>query len=274
MNESAIVTLAIGEPYFSNWNTYCAANWRAYAERHGFDLIVLTEPLDLSPRAAARSTSWQKCLVLSQAFAARYRQIVLLDSDIAINANIAPPVTDNVPLERIGGVISGSHLHEDLRVVFLSHIRGKTYPYQRGLAHWDDDQQSYYRLYGFPPPAEGIVQGGVLVTSPEHHRDLFLQVYQAQYEQSHRTFEQIPLSFEILRHNLFHPLDTRFNSVFFETMLVFYPHLANKAHPDFETHAKYATRIQFFNNFFLHFALAPEFMRFLFDDVGTDQSPG
>src|SRR5437016_12929944 len=90
LKEGALVTLAIGEHYLSNWQKYCAADWQAYAAKHGYDLIVITEPLDRSPRAMARSPAWQKCLVLSQEFARQYHQIVLLDSDIAINAATAP----------------------------------------------------------------------------------------------------------------------------------------------------------------------------------------
>jgi len=37
--------------------------------------------------------SWQKLLVLNQEFARKYRQVVLLDSDIAINATAAPRIS-------------------------------------------------------------------------------------------------------------------------------------------------------------------------------------
>ena len=90
MNRAALVTLAIGQPYLANWQKYCAANWQAYSQKHRFDLHVITEPLDHSPLAASRSPAWQKCLVLSQDFARRYRQVVLLDSDIAINTEFSP----------------------------------------------------------------------------------------------------------------------------------------------------------------------------------------
>lgn len=273
MNDAAIVTLAIGESHASNWKRYCAPNWLPYADKHQLDLIVLTEPLDDSPQAQARSPAWQKCLVLNQPFVAQYRQVVLLDSDIIINADSSPRITSQVPVERIGGVISGSHLQEDLRVVLLNRLRGRNYPYERGLSHWHNDQQSYYRLYGFLPPTEGIIQTGVLVASPTHHRELFLDVYAAQHQQADRTYEQIPLSYEILRRNVFQALDSRFNSVFFETMLVYYPHLVNQARPDFEQLAKYATRIQYFNSFFLHFAFAAEFMRFVFDETDDSSIP-
>ena len=50
----AIVALAIGEPYLSNWQKYCAPSWQAYAKKHGYDIIVLTEPLDRARQFGAR----------------------------------------------------------------------------------------------------------------------------------------------------------------------------------------------------------------------------
>jgi len=264
MNDTALVTLAIGQRHLLNWKKYCEAGWRAYAHKHQMDVIVVSEPLDQSEQAQVRSPSWQKCLVLSQPWAAQYRQIVLLDSDVAINAVIAPRITNGVPLERVGGVISGSHIQDDLRIVLLSRLRGRDYPYEKGLSQWRQDQDAFYGPYELPPPAEGIIQGGVLVTSPAHHRDLFRHLYLAPDPQPfNTTYEQIPLSYEILSRNLFYALDTRFNSVFIETMLVYYPYLEIKELPDFDVLATYATRAQFLNNFFLHFAYDAAFMRYL-----------
>ena len=51
-NKKAIVTMAIGEErYMANWKTYCEPNWRPYADKFGFDLICLNDPLDDSERA-------------------------------------------------------------------------------------------------------------------------------------------------------------------------------------------------------------------------------
>src|SRR5688572_19595633 len=124
MNETAIASLAIGEPYYSNWQKYCAAGWKAYAAKHQLDLIVITEALDRSPLAAGRSPAWQKCLVAGQEFALKYRQIVLLDCDVAINPRLAPNICDQVPAELVGGVIVGSYIHPDLRVVLLTRLTG------------------------------------------------------------------------------------------------------------------------------------------------------
>ena len=70
MTKQAIVTLAIGADYAERFEHHCRANWSAYAKRHGFDLIVITEPLDTSDRARRRSPAWQKCLAGIFCFAA------------------------------------------------------------------------------------------------------------------------------------------------------------------------------------------------------------
>src|SRR5947209_14461144 len=104
MPDSAIVVVAIGAETLCYWRTYCEQQCRAYAAKSGYDLILVTEPLDRSPRAAGRSPAWQKCLVLSQDFSTIYRQIISLDSDILINAATAPRITDQTPVDRVGGV--------------------------------------------------------------------------------------------------------------------------------------------------------------------------
>lgn len=264
MNSAAIVTLVIGDAHREAWLKYSAANWQAYAQKHQLDLIAIDEPLDHSPRALARSPAWQKCLVLSQDFAKQYRQIILIDSDIVINVEDAPNIAEQVSPEMVGGVISGSHIHEDLRVVLLSRLRAKPYAYQRGLAHWHADQKEFYLPYGLRGPDTGIVQTGVLVASPERHQSIFEAIYAANYPIETRGYEQLPLSHALLSGELFQQLDTRFNSVFFETMLVHYPYLLNNATPNYELLARFATGVEFANNFFLHFAYKMEFMSYLF----------
>ncbi|HXI99808.1 MAG TPA: hypothetical protein VNH44_01210, partial [Micropepsaceae bacterium] len=62
MSRKAIVTLAIGAAYAERFEQLCRRNWAVYADRHGFNLIVIKEPLDTSERAQKRSPAWQKCL--------------------------------------------------------------------------------------------------------------------------------------------------------------------------------------------------------------------
>jgi hypothetical protein len=262
MKSAAIVSLMIGGTYRAMWEKYCAANWQAYANKYGLDLVVIDQALDCSPRAMSRSPAWQKCLVWSQEFARQYRQIILLDSDIAINARIAPLILDQVPVDRVGGTIAGGHIHEDLRIVLLNRLSGKHHEYQPGPALWRFNQDGYYRMYGLTPFAEGIVNTGMLVASPHEHAELFAAVYQRDYAET-RCYEQIPLSHALLSGGVYQGIDTRFNSLFYESLVVHYPYLISPQTPHFEELAAHAVRVQYETNFFLHFAYDPSFMRFL-----------
>jgi len=257
MNDRALVTLAIGQPCLDNWQRLCAAGWQAYASRHGLDLVVVTEPLVPSERPIP----WQKCFVPSHPSAAKYRQIAVLDADIAINPE-APNIFDQVPPERIGGVISGSHIHDDLKLVLLSRLLKKVIPYERGLETWRADQNLAYSNYGLTPQAAGVIQTGVLVVSPQQHAGLFRAVYDAPDPET-RQYEQMQLSHAILSAGLLCPIDSRFNSVLFETLLVHHHYLFTAAVGEPVTRA--VVHGELANNFFLHFAYNQNLMRFLGD---------
>jgi hypothetical protein len=262
--EAAIVTLVLGEQHQNFWRQYCQPTWEAYARQHGFDVIVVDQPVDRSELAASRSPAWQKCLLPSESFASQYRQLVILDSDLVINAEKAPKITDQVPETSVGGVISGSQIHPDLRIHLLSRMQKEEFAYEPAAGHWREHQAAYYRRYGLTPIDAGIVQTGVLVASPHHHKKLFEAVYYAPCKaDEHRTDEQVPLSHAILSSGLFRQIDTRFNSIFYETMLVFHYYLLNEDLPIRDVIAMCAVQAEFANNFFLHFAYDRDFVRFL-----------
>jgi hypothetical protein len=266
MNEAALVTLAVGEPHLSNWRRYCEPGWRAYAAVHGFDVFAFTEPLDRSARGLSRSVAWQKCLLLGQEQIRRYRQVVLLDADIAINP-AAPSVIDQTRPGSVGGVVSGGHIQEDLRIVLLNRLAAvNKWPlhsdYMRGSKPWEAFQSEAYAANGLAPSFPMMVQTGVLVTNPEFHRELFEAVYATDRPTSDsRCYEQVPLSHALLSANIFEPIDSRFNSVLFETLLVHHHYLFTGALGEQVTRA--IVRAEMANNFFLHFAYEPSLMRFL-----------
>ena len=260
MKQTAIATLVIGEPYQSIWSKHCLGDWYTYAQRIDAELLVFQQPLDLSPRALARSASWQKLLLLSTDACRNFRQVAILDCDIAINSQHAPNIFEQVDEEHVGGVINGSQLHADFRPMLLR--LGQ--PYQRGLAQWQADQDRHYRKIGLEPRPEGLIQGGVLVASPQHHAELFSNVYLAGFPETH-TYEQVPLSHALLSGGFFREIDTRFNCVFQETAGIYYPYVLYGQFEEKELLTKWAVRTMFTQNFFLHFAAAPQFMRYLQD---------
>jgi len=208
----ALATLVVGSDYESNFERYCRRNWTAYANRHGYDLVILNRPLDSSPRACARPFYWQKNLILEQPELADYEQVAWIDSDIVINAERAPPVFDGVPVERIGGVDEYSVPDPETyrKALAVSYLRARRL--RQPFLH-NPTPRDYYRIRGFPE-FDQVIQGGMIVSSPHHHRALFRAVYE--YEDPgipSSNYEMAALSYEILRRDLVTWLNYRFNRI-------------------------------------------------------------
>jgi hypothetical protein len=251
------VTLAVGRSFAARWHAMCEPRWRRYCERHGYDLICIEEPLDSSERAQRRSPAWQKCLVLAQPFAQRYRQIVWVDADILPNPE-APPVAASVPLERVGAVDEYSIPTREIHARTLAKL----------YARWDADgvayvhnltPAEYYRNFDLPETFDAVVQTGVLVLSPAHHRELLEDVYD-RYEDRGPGFnyEMRPLSYELLRRGVVTWLDPSFNYIWGHYKALHFPFLVtHRRHPRAAACAARATA----DVHFLHFAGDLEEMR-------------
>jgi hypothetical protein len=217
MTRQAIVTLAIGTEYADRFEAHCRASWSAYAKRHGFDLVVITEPLDTSARAKGRSPAWQKCLVLGAREVAGYDRVVWIDSDICINPS-APSILDGVSPERIGAVDEHSFPSTEVRQAILETI--VSVAPENGdadKAFWRAwrDPGSWHGYFGLPSGQSHIVQTGVLVLSPQHHSGLLEHVYEMYEDRGGKQFnyEMRPLSHEIQARTLQHWIDPRFNAL-------------------------------------------------------------
>ena len=222
----AIVTLAIGDKYHQHWKHSCEVSWNAYGRQHGFDVICIDKPLDDSERARKRSPAWQKCLILSQEFSQRYERIIWIDSDILINNHAAPAIDDGVPLEKVGAVEEFTYAREAgaRRHVLL----------QRLYSYWDKAvinyaPEEYYTKYGLPGTFNKVVQTGVLVMSPRHHRALLEKAYNDYEEKGgpEWKYEMRLLSYELLKADAVHWIDRRFNLVWIYSLFLHYPFLLN-----------------------------------------------
>jgi hypothetical protein len=273
-HSKAIVTLAIGKRYKKNWERLCRSNWQRYAEKHGYDLICIDQPLDLSERAQNRSPAWQKCLVLSQEFSGQYEQIAWVDSDILINYSIAPCIFKETPVEKVGAVADWA---SPLPQLFLQTMqrRNEYFDYV-GIDFVDDPApEYYYKNYGLPAVHE-IVHTGVMIFSPQHHRELLEQVYYGYEDKGSAewNYEARPLSWELIKADCVHWIDHRFNLIWIEYLCLHYPFLLKKKAPkplrqfqeklqrasgDLDLPVRPSLRKRcadaaFLNSFFLHFA--------------------
>jgi hypothetical protein len=246
----ALVTLAVGDAFRRRWLDVCSANWRRYADRHGYDLICLDAPLDDSERAHRRSPAWQKCLILGQPFSLRYDRLVWVDLDILIHP-FAPDICDGVPIDRIGAVDEYSIPTPELHRQMLA----KCY------AAWKDQgvafvpnatPQEYYTVFGFERGFEQVVQTGAMVLSPAYHRDLLESVYHRYDDKGPGwNYEMRPLSYEILQAGCAHWIDPRFNYIWGIYEALHFPFLTpGSQHPRLAACLDDARQ----ETYFLHFA--------------------
>lgn len=252
----ALVTLAVGADFQRRWRDVCRDNWQQYATRHGYEIICIEAALDDSPRARDRSAAWQKCLTLSQPFSRIYDRLVWIDLDILINP-LAPDVCQDVPIEMVGAVDEFSVPTPELH----RHLLVKNYArwMQQGVPFISNQTpEDYYTAYGFERGFPHVVQTGVLVLSPLHHRDILETVY-ARYDDKGRgwNYEMRPLSYELMRAGCVHWLDPRFNYIWGHYASLHFPFLADAPdHPRLLECVRDARR----QTFFLHFAGSTELM--------------
>ncbi|HWE82428.1 MAG TPA: hypothetical protein VG265_12325 [Gaiellaceae bacterium] len=232
----AIVTLAVGPGFSERWHSIAEPHWRRYCDRHGYDLICLEEPLDTSERARGRSPAWQKCLILGQPFAEEYEQIVWVDTDI-LPAPRAPSIADRVPLELVGAVDEYSVPNRELHTRTLAKL----------YRHWDDagiayvrnpTPSEYHTLFGLPAGLDSVVQTGVMVLSPAHHRAILEDTY-ARYDDRGAgwNYEMRPLSYELQHAGIVQWIDPRFNYIWGHYQALHHPFLiAHPGHPRLAEH--------------------------------------
>ena len=219
-NSKAIVTLVIGEKHWDNWHSLCQENWQKYADRHGYDIICISSPLDDSERAQKRSPCWQKCLILGAESVQKYDRVVWVDADVLINWANAPCIVEGVPVDRVGAAAEWATPNEQL----------STEARERLFETWgitdEKDERGTYVKYGISPEFDRIVQDGIMVLSPSHHRSILEKVY---HECEETGFGEMPwLSYELLKADLVQWIDPRFSTVWNVHKALYYPFLLPK----------------------------------------------
>ncbi|MCC5840249.1 MAG: hypothetical protein JJT96_09000 [Opitutales bacterium] len=97
--KTAFCTIVVGKPYQDAFDRYCRGRFERYAARHGYDPIILTEPVRELP---GRKFTWQKLCLPDLPWWRDYEQVAFIDADILI-ARDAPPLPIIAP-GKIGGV--------------------------------------------------------------------------------------------------------------------------------------------------------------------------
>lgn len=217
-----MVTIALGEEYLRSWQIYCYPHWKQYADKHGYDIVVITSLIDNGPLGASRPPHWQKLLILQVPEVAKYEQVVWLDTDVAMNVETSPCIVDffiGTGRSELVGVVPESSQPRDASNAALTaavNLRqascGQTLNQGRS---WND----VYRLNGFDTNLNDGFNAGVMVLQPGKHAHLLLEVYTKYKQSPFSWFENGPLAYHLVSRELTGALPEPFNS---NMSLIFY----------------------------------------------------
>lgn len=228
----AIVTLAVGAAFRNRWERLCAENWQQYARKHGCDLLILDQPIDRSERAARRSLAWQKCLVLADPAVKKYDQVAWFDCDIFFNPVEAPNIFDEVPIDKVGAVNSFEDPSPAENKLALERLWkwARSSPNVPATGEYKTPQDVYL-AYGPPVTSlPAMLNAGVLVASPRHHAEIWREVYDNYDDRGNPSYyENVPLSYELVKRGLVHWLDPKFNHLWAWSKFLHYPFLEHRS---------------------------------------------
>jgi hypothetical protein len=152
-----------------------------------------------------------------------YERVVWVDSDICINP-AAPSIFDGVPVERIGVTDEHRFPSAEARQTILDAIIAAAPDAgdfdKRYWLSWRDPG-AWHAFMKLPAGQAHIVQSGVMVLSPRHHREVLEHVYRTYddaggpraRDRAAGWGEMGPLSHEIQMRGLQHWIDPRFNAL-------------------------------------------------------------
>lgn len=214
----ALFTIAYGQ-HLELWRTYAEPFWRLFCRRHNYELICFSEPLDTSPRAAARSIAWQKLIAHEHAELQGYDLLGWLDADIVINPGAPDPA--EVRAQGMVGACLEFNWGQDPQTAHLAQSwqekQRRTFA-EAGIAF-----TSYPKLWGFDPSAGPLINSGFFLFEPQRHGSLLREVYENYDDADVQHWgEMVPLSEELHRNQIFQALDSRYNLLvvpFLDTLL-------------------------------------------------------
>jgi len=248
-NTQAIVAFALGAKYQRMFDDYCRDGWERYCKKYKYDLYLITDPLDPSLRGQSRSPSWQKLLILSQPWSARYERIVWIDTDILINADNAPDISCDIDIHKVGLVDAFSIPNAFSNKVITQRPMNSLWSNA-----WKTSSE-YYQKNGLTDVHfDQVAHGGVFVCSPKFHRGIFEYIYYT-YEDDPQKMqaEQPAFSYELLKNDLVQWLPSEFNYCVAPLVTAYYPFLLNEKISTEELRSLALTNL-FQLGSFLHFA--------------------
>ena len=239
---NALVTAIIGEKHRNLWQTCARESWQRYAARHGYEIVLITQPPDESHFGKSRHIAWQKLLLFSLPGIERFDRVAWVDSDIIINAEAAPDLFAGVPADKIGAVPDQALLSSPSLATVFQWLNPGQGPSAASRA------RVRAQVSDVPATFDVIINTGVLVLSSQN-RQVLEHVYRHHHQTPDSFMEQMALSFEMISRDLYFPIDPRFNVLWQEWKFGFYSFV--RAFPAL---GPLCIASALGNSFFLHFA--------------------
>lgn len=257
----AIVTMAIGEKYVEEFETLVRRNWERYAERHGYDLYVLTEPIDAAGVNDRKSVHWQKLLIAMLAPLQRYDHVVWIDGDVLINPYTAPCIVAQTTTDKIAVAefISPVNAGETIGARFELFSR-KFHHEVTGMVlltepEADIDDRSIDSVLSAGARRRALINTGVFVCQPKRHAEFLSRIYLAHdADAPDGSLEQTPFGQALFESDMVEFIDARFNMPWSLYAARYYPFLFDMDW--LERNVDVATKCVntfYHNNYFCHF---------------------
>jgi hypothetical protein len=183
-----------------------------------------------------------------------------------INSANAPCIVEGVAVDKVGAAPEGATPNEQLS----AEARDRLFE-TWGITD-EKNERGTYAKYGIRIQFDRILQDGIMVLSPSHHRSILEKVY---HECEEKGLGEMPwLSYELLKADCVQWLAPRFSTVGSVHKALYYPFLLHKRHtkPSYfnrvkgkllskgmpgrlvDRRASECARRALINTFFLHFA--------------------
>lgn len=184
----------------------CVPTTKTWAEKHGYDIVIVKEFFDKSIPICSRTIYMQKLLICSQEWSKNYSHIVWKDLDIYLNEN-APDLCEDIPEGKIAAV------NERL---MANKYDWRTFVQLR--CGYEATGREYYMKNKIVAPFDDHFQAGLMVFQPQFHRAFLEAVYKkwidiVVHDETLTHGDQPIISFESISHNIVHWLDERWNMV-------------------------------------------------------------
>jgi hypothetical protein len=260
LKHNYIVTIAIGDQYFQEWESFALPSWELYCERNDIGLIVFTNDLISKEDLKWKKATWQKLLIGNylKNEISEIDNICYLDTDILISPN-APDVFSNFDKESISLVSLRKNLPYDYNEVlrkiafFRNNYYDNKYPLDSALFISIPD---LYNYHGLDPVDDEACAGFFIFNVEKKSEILYNYFFEIDSNVSSITGngDQTHFNHFIQKNCKVSWMDYKYQAIWVFEMASKYPFLYKNGKDYNDNLVQECINASLLDNYFLHFA--------------------